>query len=439
MLLPSFIEVPETEHFLLCNAALPAAVVSGFSARAREGLVAADIEISNGLIAAITNPGEGKTPVPVVDLRGGQVWPCFVDMHTHLDKGHIWPRRANPEGIFDGAVEAVRCDREANWSAGDVDARMDFSLRCAYAHGTKLLRTHIDSLPPQHEISWPVFAEMRERWKGRIDLQAAGLFPLDLMEDRTAYRGLVEQVAAHGGLLGGVTRMGPALQEQLDLLFKTAVEHGLDVDLHVDETADAQAKTLRAIAEAVMRNRFDGHVVVGHCCSLARQDDDEAAETIDKVAEAGLAVVSLPMCNMYLQDRQAKRTPRWRGVTLLHELAAAGVATAIASDNTRDPFYAYGDLDPIEVFREGVRVLHLDHPIDQAPRLITANPAKILRRPDIGTVAVGRPADLVLFSARGWTELLARPQSDRIVLRGGKAIQRQLPDYRQLDKLLGVH
>ncbi|MGO7808106.1 cytosine deaminase, partial [Rhizobium ruizarguesonis] len=77
-------------------------------------------------------------------------------------------------------------------------------------------------------------------------------------------------------------------------------------------------------------------------------------------AKAGSAVVSLPMCSRYLQDRHPGRTPRGRGVTLCKELAAAGVATAVASDNARDPLYAYGDLDPGEVFREAVRILHLD-------------------------------------------------------------------------------
>ena len=57
-------------------------------------------------------------------------------------------------------------------------------------------------------------------------------------------------------------------------------------------------------------------------------------------------------------------TPRWRGVTALHELKAAGVNVMIASDNTRDPFYAYGDLDMMEVWREGARILHLDHPAE---------------------------------------------------------------------------
>lgn len=52
------------------------------------------------------------------------------------------------------------------------------------------------------------------------------------------------------------------------------------------------------------------------------------------------------------RDHAARRTPRWRGITLLHELRAAGVPTALASDNTRDQFYAYGDLDMLEVFTQ---------------------------------------------------------------------------------------
>ncbi len=31
------------------------------------------------------------------------VLPCFVDAHTHLDKGHIGPRSPNPDGTFAGA------------------------------------------------------------------------------------------------------------------------------------------------------------------------------------------------------------------------------------------------------------------------------------------------------------------------------------------------
>ncbi|ARQ10108.1 cytosine deaminase-like protein [Rhizobium etli] len=434
----SFISPPNSGRFVLSNATLPSAAVTGYEAPIVEGLVRADIVIADGIIADVLPPGEAPVELAKSDLKESMVWPCFADMHTHLDKGHIWPRNANPDGTFPGALEAVRADREANWSAGDVKKRMEFSLRCAYAHGTSLIRTHLDSLAPQHRISFEVFAEMREAWKDRIALQAVALFPMENMADAAYFAELVAVVRDKGGLMGGVTRMSPDLDSQLDTLFRAAADNGFDVDLHVDETDDRGAETLKAIAQAVLRNRFDGKVTAGHCCSLARHDQETAKRTVALVAEAGIAVVSLPMCNMYLQDRYPGRTPRWRGVTLFKELAAAGVATAVASDNTRDPFYAYGDLDPVEVFREAVRILHLDHPLDTAARVVTTSPADILGRPDKGRIAAGASADLVLFSARRWSEFLSRPQSDRVVLRRGKVIDRRLPDYRELDSVVGA-
>jgi cytosine deaminase len=150
------------------------------------------------------------------------------------------------------------------------------------------------------------------------------------------------------------------------------------------------------------------------------------------VAEARIAIVSLPMCNMYLQDRQSGRTPRWRGVAPLHELDAAGVTVMVASDNTRDPFYAYGDLDMLEVHREATRILHFDHSDRPWLKTVAATPGEVMGLPN-GRMAIGAPAGLVLTRARTLNELLSRPQSDRVVLYAGKPVDRTLPDYWELD------
>ena len=68
--------------------------------------------------------------------------------------------------------------------------------------------------------------------------------------------------------------------------------------------------------------------------------------------------------------------------------------------------------------------------------MVTTTPAAILGRPELGQIAVGQPADLILFNARRWSEFLSRPQMDRVVLRRGQAIDRALPDYRELDELM---
>ncbi|MEM7567713.1 MAG: cytosine deaminase [Pseudomonadota bacterium] len=417
------------------------------------GLARADIALDGGRIGAIAPAA--PTPLQAGDIvcDGGMVWPCFADLHTHLDKGHIWPRRANPDGTFMGALSNVGADREAHWSARDVSARMEFALRCAYAHGTSAIRTHLDSIPPQPAISFPVFAEMRERWAGQIALQSVALFSIDRALAPDELDTIARTAAEHGGILGPVSFPMDGLDDALDRAFEAAARHELDLDLHVDETQDPESRTLLSVAEATIRHGYQGRVTAGHCTSLALQDDAMRARIIARVAEAEMAVVSLPLCNMYLQDRHRQgwdgetfdaetgvetptRTPRWRGVTAVHELKGAGIPVAFASDNTRDPFYAYGDLDMVEVHREATRIAHLDHPVGDWPRAFTTTPADVMGLSDVGRIAAGGPADLVLFRARDWSELLSRPQSDRAVLRAGRPIDTALPDYRELDALL---
>ncbi len=337
-----------------------------------------------------------------------------------------------------GALNTVTADREANWSAEDVRRRMEFGLRCAFAHGTRAIRTHLDAIPPQDGISFPVFRELAEDWKGRIALQAACLIGCDRFDPEGDFIATADLVAeTPGGVLGMVTYPMADLADRLRAFFRMAEARGLQADFHVDETMDPAVETLRLIAEIVLETGFKARVTVGHCCSLSTQDEARAMDTLDLVAKARINVVSLPMCNLYLQDRSAGRTPRRRGLTLVHEMKARGIPVSFASDNTRDPFYAYGDMDMIEVMREATRIGHLDHSDSDWARAFLTSPAAACGF-DAPSLAPGAPADLVICKARGWTELFARPQADRIVLRGGHAIDRTLPDYAELDDLMRI-
>jgi len=437
----NILPIPSSGAYIFENARLHASLTVGFDGLAdADGFVSADVAVDGDQIVAIAPHRLGSSSAPgAIDLKGRIVLPCFVDCHTHLDKGHIWPRSPNPDGSFAGALHATHADRTAHWNAGDVSRRMDFALRTAYAHGTKAIRTHLDSAAPQDGISWPVFETMREKWQGRVDLQAACLVGIEETRDETWFAGLARRVAAARGVLGAVTYMVPDLDALLDRMFALAIEHDLDLDFHADETDAVDAVSLKKLAEAALRHRFEGKILVGHCCSLARQPDDEVLDTLDKVARAKMAVVSLPMCNLYLQDRRHDATtPRWRGVTLLHEMKARGISVAVASDNTRDPFYAYGDLDMLEVYRMATRILHLDHPVGDWPRAVAQTPADVMRLADTGVLQPGGPADLVVFKGRNWTELLSRPEADRIVVRDGRQIDTSLPGYAELDELVGA-
>jgi cytosine deaminase len=431
---------PSGSGLTLTNATIPESVMGSAGSGAVRKV---DIKIDDGKIAAIADAGTTAPAGAIYDLDDGLVLPCFVDIHTHLDKGHIWPRKQNPDGTWLSALLSVKSDRERNWAADDVERRMDFALRCAYAHGTAAIRTHLDSAPPQHDTSWSLFETMRDRWAGRIELQAVAIVGPDDLLDPATLDSVARRVQAAGGLMGGSVAVFDRSKEAMLRVVEKAGELGLDLDLHTDETGDPAAHALMHLADAVLETGYKGRVLAGHCCVVAVQADAIAKATINRVAQAGIAVVSLPICNMYLQDRHndtgTARTPRWRGVTLLNEFRAAGVTTIVASDNTRDPFYAYGDLDMVEVFREGARILQFDHPQDRAwdwLRALTTAPAAHGGFAHKAVIEVGAPADLILFGARTWTELHARPQSDRLVLRAGKQIDTMLPDYRELDDLM---
>lgn len=442
-----FAQVPTAAHYWLVNTRIPLSLlapqkgprepIAWLAASPQdEALVAADIEIRDGTLGAIVPTGNHpREGVPICDLRQGLVWPCFADLHTHLDKAQTWHRTPNPSGTFEQALLQIDADRMKYWRSEDLYRRMEFSLKSSYAHGTRALRTHLDSVEDQAETSFSVFRTLRQEWAGRIELQAVSLVPIEDLENDSVET-LADLVAESGGILGAVAYTNPNLDKQLDRLFQLAQARGLALDLHVDESLNPEHMALRHIAQAKLRNGYSGAVVCGHCCSLSVQSPEAVAETLRWVKDAELGIVSLPMCNLFLQDRQIGRMPRYRGVTLLPELKAAGIPVALSSDNTRDAFYAYGDLDMMEVFTQGVRIGQLDRPIDDWPRAVTTTPAALmgLKRP--GTIGTGAAADLVCFKARTFNELLSRSQCDRIVIRRGKAIDTTLPDYAELDDLI---
>ena len=432
--------IPSSERYWLKNAHIPVSLLEneGFSPQTAEGLTLVNLEINDGNINRITSTIPPEDNIPVIDLKKKIVFPCFVDMHTHLDKGHSWQRCPNHDGTFDSALKMVLEDSRREWRLEDVYRRMEFGVKCSYAHGTAAIRTHIDSFGQQAQISLTALAELQRQWAGKITLQAVSLVSLDYYQTSEG-AALADKIAEFGGILGGVAYTNADLQAQIDITFKLAQERGLNLDFHLDENGDSDSTCLAAIARTAIKEQFSGQIICGHCCSLAVQSPEIIQETLNLVKNAGIAIVSLPMCNLYLQDRQEEKTPFWRGTTKIKEMKKAGIPVAFASDNCRDPFYGFGDHDGLEVFTQAVRIAHLDAPYADWVNSVTLTPANLLGLPHLGRIKTGLEANLLIFKARYFSELLSRPQWDRLVIRRGLSIDTTLPDYQELDDLvLGI-
>jgi cytosine deaminase len=446
-----FFETPNSARYALRRVHVPVSLLADPAMPPGwDDFAFCDLVIESGKIADVAPAGSvavGLGP----DLDRAMVLPGMLDAHAHLDKGHIVRRARNLTGDLLGAAAASGPDRAARWHAEDVRRRLEFGLQTAYAKGVVAIRTHLDSAAPQPATTFPVFKKLREEWAGKVELQPSTICPIDIFLTDQG-RELADRVADMGGNLGSATRfvapmpslVPPEFDVAMDRIFTLAEERGLDLDLHVDESSDVEARTLIRIARMAVKRGFKGRILAGHCCALALQTDELIRDTMDACKDAGIDIVSLPAVNLYLQARgtpgsnAGRRTPHWRGVTLLHELKAHGLNVAIGGDNVRDPFHAYGDHDMLETFAQAVKIAHLDHPHDDWITATTSVPAAIMQLPQFGTIGRGRGADLIVLKARDWHEALARFQADRVVIRKGRAIDTTLPDYRQLDDLVRI-
>lgn len=414
--------IPEQLLDPACRESLPAAA-PGF----RRGHLHMEGQRVRAVVA--THP-EGQ--VSGLDLRGGIVVSALVDAHTHLDKSHTGPRVGSVGNSLQEAIACSGRDR-AHWTEADVRRRMDFSLRTAYAHGTRALRSHLDWVGGDAPLAWGVARAIQAEWAGRIELQLSSICPLPMFGDQAAGARVALALAQGQGVLGASVHPVVGQRALLERVFELALAYDLDLDFHVDEHLEDNTEGMQTIAELTLAHGLSGRVVCGHCCALSTAPLEQMHRVLQAFADAGIHLVSLPLANLQLQDRVAQSTPRRRGIAPLREALAHGVPVSIASDNVRDPFVPYADFDLIQVLAVSALAAHLPDPMAVWINSITSRPAGAMRLSWDGVLRPGSPADLVLLTGRDSHEVCSRPQAARLVVRAGRLMHTALPDYRELE------
>ena len=375
---------------------------------------------STGSLDAVGN--QADLHVNIWDLTGALVLPALVDAHTHLDKTFTLPRMGAVKPGLLGAIAAMMDDR-SRWTTADVRQRAEQALTWAYRAGVTHMRTHCDWWEADNApVAWNVLEELAHAWSGRLMLERVSLMPLHLFADRFAANKLAANIAASGqGVrLGGFVHTSNWNPAALRHLFEAAAQHGLGVDLHMDEELDPAACGLATTAALINEMDFAGHVVCGHNCALSAQEELQALATLDAVAQTNITLVTLPLTNLLLQDAIAGRTPRQRGITLIKEARARGIRVLLASDNVQDPFCHVGSYDPLEAFSAGVLAGQLDEPFDIWSESLCRSDW-LRSGPAALPLQIGSTADLLIFRESSAWSFPSRTH-DRIVMRAGMAV-----------------
>ena len=382
-----------------------------------------DLEIAHGRFVA---PGTvDPSNADEIDGSGRLCVPGFVEPHIHLDKVLLASSiPVNKSGLLDEAIEILG-ERKRTYSTDDIVERAGQIILSGIANGVTRIRTHVDIDSSCGLIAFEAMLAVRERFADLVDLQIVAFPQKGILGDSGTEALLREAMARGADLIGGMpfNEASPvASREHIRIAFDIAREHDADVDMHIDETDDPNARTLEMLCEATTANGWQGRVTAGHSCALAGYPDDYAAEVMEMVAEAGLNVITNPATNLMLQGRDDPN-PKRRGITRVKELLAKGINVSFGQDNLRDMFYPFGRADPLELAFLLAHAAHMSQPdeIDAVFSMATDNAARVLGATDYGTEP-GCAGDLVILDARSPAEAITR-QADRLhVIRRGRVV-----------------
>jgi cytosine deaminase len=375
-----------------------------------------DVQVTDGLIAQVT-ASSGECAADDTDLTGQVLMPSFVEPHAHLDKALTASRVENVTGDLPGAIKAMQA-MLPSLTVEDFVARAEAALRIQLGYGTTSIRTHVNVGAGLGMRALAALIELRERWRGLVDLQLVALVSHPL--DGQARRDLRQALREGADVAGGCPHLDPAPERAVAICLDAAGEAGAPLDLHTDETLDPRKLTLATLADLVSSTGFGHGVTASHCVSLAVQQRHVQQRVSEQVAAAGIAVVALPQTNLFLQGRSHPvATPR--GLTAVGPLRAAGATVAAGGDNLRDPFHPVGRGDALEVAALMVTCGHLDPAL--ALESVSSAPRAALGLPPV-QIAPGFPADLVAMPADNVLDALGAASAHRTVWRAGRVVAR---------------
>jgi cytosine deaminase len=381
----------------------------------------ADVRLDGGLIAAV-EPAGGIDPVAGedrIDLAGTLLLPAPAEPHAHLDKALTADRVPNPAGDLTGAIRAWYAHRPS-LSVADITARARAAALGGLGRGTTAIRTHVDVGEGIELRAVEALIAVRDELAGLVDIQIVALVshPLTGLAGERNRSLLRDALDAGADLVGGAPHIDPDPRASLEICLTIAADFGCPVDLHTDETLDPGVLGLADLAS--MGHDFPHALTASHCVSLGVQPAPVQAQVAAAVAAAGIAVVTLPQTNLYLQARGCATGPA-RGLTAVRALLDAGVTLAAGGDNVQDPFNPLGRGDPLEAAALLVAAGHTT-PLE-AWVAVSAAARQAMGLPAV-SVSPGAPADLVAVEAGSIGEALALAPEARLVFKAGRLVAR---------------
>lgn len=368
------------------------------------------VAVKDGRVAYVGPELPAMEATQVIDARGGFVGPGFVDPHTHLifagERSAEFDLRCQGATYLEiaaaggGIVSTVRATRAAS-----EEELVELALpraRRLLEHGVTTAEVKSGyglSLEHERKMLRAVKAlQQRQPMELIPTLLCAHAFPEERKNDRERYvRECAEEIVPAiaeeklATFCDAFVEQGAFTVEEGRRVLEAGKTHGLRPRLHADQLSSMGASQLAAELGA----------------SSADHLEFITDEGIEALRSADVSALLVPTSTLFL--RMSQRAPG-------RKLRAAGLNVALGTNV--NPGSAMSENVPLAM---GLACLYNGLSAAEAYWGMTRGAALALRREDLGRIAVGSRADLVVFGCQSYRNLpyqLGMNQVRRVVAAG---------------------
>ncbi|MFD0022659.1 amidohydrolase [Streptomyces sp. NPDC058382] len=380
-----------------------------------------DIEIKDGVIAALGPHDPSRAGEDTVAGRGRLALPSLADVHCHLDSTRMGlpfrPHTGAP-GVWGMTMNDRAHWREDEWSVAE---RATYTLGRMIERGTTHVRSYaqIDADCGLERLEGVLAA--KEAHAGRCEVEIMAFPQAGLLKEKGVPELMDQAMSAGAAVVGGIDpcTLDRDPVRHLDIVFDLAERHRAPVDIHLHEPGALGVFSVDLILERVRALDMAGQVTLSHAYELGTVDEATTRRLIEEFAELDIAMATVAPA------QQQNALP-------MAQLTAAGVRVGLGEDGQRDFWSPYGNGDMLDrtwqlAFTNRYRADELiEHCVAVASRggasILHAELPRLSSVSDRPGLAVGDAADLLLVEGETVASAVMDRSDDRTVLHAGRVV-----------------